>query len=98
MPIRFEPATEAPRDEWFLAGTEAAVLRGAAQVGASAARCRRFGIASPRDGCLFALDPDMPPAAQRITFEGERGVWMLDGGASASPSGCSGRRGPGGIA
>ena len=28
---------------------------------------------------MFAIDPDIPPAAQRITFEGERGRWVLDG-------------------
>ena len=32
-----------------------------------------------RDGSLFALDPDMPPQAQKIAFEGERGAWVLDG-------------------
>jgi penicillin-binding protein 1C len=37
------------------------------------------GITSPRDGSIYALDPDIPPAAQRIRFEGERGVWVLDG-------------------
>ena len=42
-------------------------------------RAPRFGITSPLDGSLFAIDPDMPPAAQRITFEGESGTWMLDG-------------------
>jgi penicillin-binding protein 1C len=31
------------------------------------------------DGSIFALDPDIPPAAQRIRFEGEVGTWMLDG-------------------
>ena len=36
-------------------------------------------IASPRDGSVYAIDPDMPPAAQRITFEGETGTWVLDG-------------------
>ena len=49
---------------------------------APAARCvaaERFGITSPRDGSVFAIDPDIPPAAQRITFEGERGTWRLDG-------------------
>ena len=40
---------------------------------------RRFGITSPRDGSVFAIDPDIPPAAQRITFEGEHGRWVLDG-------------------
>jgi penicillin-binding protein 1C len=28
---------------------------------------------------VFALDPDIPPAAQRIRFEGEAGTWVLDG-------------------
>ena len=56
----------------FLAGSE----RGAAaRQRARSAATRRFGIASPRDGSIFAIDPDIPPAAQRITFEGERGTW-----------------------
>jgi penicillin-binding protein 1C len=38
-----------------------------------------FGIRSPRSGSLYAIDPDMPPRAQRITFEGEAGTWVLDG-------------------
>ena len=80
MPIRYEPATEAARTEWFLPGTEAPVQRGAEQVAASdGRRTGRFGISSPPDGSIFAIDPDIPPAAQRITFEGERGAWMLDG-------------------
>ena len=40
---------------------------------------RAFGIASPVDGSVYALDPDVPPEAQRITFEGEGGTWVLDG-------------------
>jgi penicillin-binding protein 1C len=28
---------------------------------------------------VFALDPDIPAGAQRIRFEGQRGVWVLDG-------------------
>ncbi len=66
-------ATEPERDEVFLAGTEQAVQR------RSATRADAFGIATPRDGSIFAIDPDIPPAAQRITFEGETGVWVLDG-------------------
>lgn len=61
---------EPKRCEWFIAGTEARV-KGASN-GA-------FGIVSPRDGSIFALDPDIPPAAQRIVFEGESGSWWLDG-------------------
>jgi penicillin-binding protein 1C len=69
---QFDAAREAPRDEWFIAGTQPSRKRGALPM-------QRFGITSPRDGSVFALDPDMPPAAQRISFEGERGTWVLDG-------------------
>jgi penicillin-binding protein 1C len=73
--VAFDSRREPERPELFLAGTEQRVLRATAE----AAGEQRFGIASPRDGSVFALDPDIPPAAQRITFEGERGVWVLDG-------------------
>ena len=60
---------------------------------------RRFGITSPRDGSVFAIDPDIPPAAQRITFEGEHGTWVLDGKPPRhAPSAGAGRRGRAGIA
>jgi len=73
--VRFEPAREPPRDDWFVAGTGRALQRSGSQADASLP----FGITSPRDGSLFALDPDIPPHAQKIVFEGERGAWMLDG-------------------
>ena len=66
---------EPPREEVFLAGTQS----GPAMVPAPSERSRRFGITKPRDGTLFAIDPDIPPASQRITFEGEGGTWVLDG-------------------
>ncbi len=69
----YADAREPLRDELFLAGTEPSARL------ASRARGQRQGIASPADGSIFALDPDMPPQAQRITFEGERGTWVLDG-------------------
>ncbi|MES3013041.1 MAG: penicillin-binding protein 1C [Pseudomonadota bacterium] len=78
-----QQAREPVRDEVFIAGTEQAVQRASAQT----TNAQRFGITSPRDGSIFAIDPDMPPAAQRITFEGERGTWVLDGkrlGAAAT--------------
>jgi penicillin-binding protein 1C len=70
----FDAAIEPPRDELFIAGTEA---RKASRT--TTVRVQPFGIARPLDGSLFAIDPDMPPAAQRITFEGEAGTWVLDG-------------------
>ncbi|MBX3622399.1 MAG: penicillin-binding protein 1C [Rhizobacter sp.] len=66
---------EPAREELFLAGTTQAHWQASAQMRGT----RRFGIVSPRDGSLYALDPDMPPHHQRITFEGERGTWVLDG-------------------
>ena len=75
LPVQFDAQREPARDEVFIAGTEQARQRSSAQLlGAP-----HFGITTPRDGSIFALDPDMPPAAQRIRFEGEHGVWMLDG-------------------
>ena len=73
--IQFDAQREPPRDEVFVNGTEQAAQRASAQVNGT----ERYGIVSPRDGSIFAIDPDMPPAAQRITFEGESGVWLLDG-------------------
>ncbi len=74
--VQFDSAGREPaRDELFLVGTTQARWTASAQMH----NARRFGITSPRDGSVFALDPDMPPHAQAISFEGERGVWMLDG-------------------
>jgi penicillin-binding protein 1C len=47
--------------------------------GEQVAAKRPSGIASPRDGTIFAIDPDMPEPVQRIVFSGESGHWWLDG-------------------
>ncbi len=75
--IAFDSKREPPRDEYFLVGSERALQRATGEVDGA----ERYGITSPRDGSIFAIDPDIPPAAQRITFEGERGAWRLDGRA-----------------
>jgi len=75
LPIRYEGGREAARDEVFLAGTEQAVWSPTAQVRGT----QRFGIVSPREGSIFAVDPDMPAASQRIVLEGEGGTWTMDG-------------------
>ncbi len=40
-------------------------------------------IGAPTDGTIFALDPDIPPARQRVWFEhagsNSRILWKLDG-------------------
>ncbi|MDO9315982.1 MAG: penicillin-binding protein 1C [Burkholderiaceae bacterium] len=77
---RFEGAREPVRDELFLAGTESTRLHPNMQATpGSMSMASTFGIRSPREGSLYAIDPDMPPRAQRITFEGEAGTWVLDG-------------------
>lgn len=66
---------DADRDEVFLAGTQQSVWRMAAGQGANR------GIRLPQDGAIFAIDPDMPPQAQRITLATDqaRTAWWLDG-------------------
>lgn len=58
--VSYKDAIEPPRREWFLAGTESALV---APVEARAARAR---IASPVNGAVLAIDPDIPMANQRI--------------------------------
>ncbi|WP_284618283.1 penicillin-binding protein 1C [Aquabacterium humicola] len=75
--IHFDEALEASREEWFVAGS--APAGGRVRAGEQLAQARPSGISSPRDGSVFALDPDMPAPVQRIRFEGEAGHWWLDG-------------------
>ena len=79
--IRFEPAANAtaepPRREWFIAGTERAVIR----VAAAKALAR---ITYPAQGTVIALDPDIPPGRQRLPLQlssrAETGwQWRMDG-------------------
>ncbi|MED5620769.1 penicillin-binding protein 1C [Ideonella sp. BN130291] len=80
LAVRFQPAIEPPREEWYLAGTEQAVITQAARPTATSL------IAQPIDRSVLALDPDIPPQAQRVRFapagplpKGWR--WRLDGRA-----------------
>jgi len=81
--IRFEgdgaqPLVDADRMEWFLAGTEQSTWRlDTKPVGDVAGRPGR-AIVSPQEGAILALDPDIPPRAQRVPL---RSAW-----ASGSPS------------
>jgi penicillin-binding protein 1C len=83
--LRFEPAHEPPRREWFLAGTETKLVRGA--TARSLAR-----IAYPAEGTVIALDADIPPARQRVPLRlsapAQAGwQWRIDGGAIGSANG-----------
>lgn len=65
--VRFDPLIEPARGEWFLSGTETALI-------ASSPDAIRARIATPPDGMLVALDPDIPPVHQKllIRIEGAR--------------------------
>jgi penicillin-binding protein 1C len=60
---RFEPSVEAPRHEWYIAGTATTEI-GAVASGTGIAR-----ITSPSNGMVIALDPDIPPTFQRVPIE-----------------------------
>ena len=74
--VAFPREVEPERVEWFLQGTEP----GAAVQALAGGHPR---ILVPTSGTVIALDPDIPPAQQRIVFEAEKGGarlrWVLDG-------------------
>ncbi|MDR1728360.1 MAG: penicillin-binding protein 1C [Acidobacteriota bacterium] len=63
------------RREWFLSGTEGALVAGAVQPPPR--------IAYPAPDAVVALDPDIPPDDQKLFFEAQGGAagfrWRLDG-------------------
>jgi penicillin-binding protein 1C len=94
--VTFGQELEATRSEWFLQGTEQALFAtnsGVAQTrsggnqgrkrvkndSAEAAQAAR--ITAPTSGTIIALDPDIPPTHQRLTFsaEGRSLRWLMDG-------------------
>ena len=77
--LRYEPAIEPARREVFVAGSERVLVQLAGH-GASGDLAPR--IASPTPGSIIALDPDIPPANQRLRFSATSAVtghWELDG-------------------
>ncbi len=77
--IDFAGNLEAARTEWFLPGTETTHVRLASPAGAAGRL-----ISSPDDRSVIALDPDIPPAVQRLRFEvvgapPPGASWRLDG-------------------
>lgn len=81
--LSFDDNLEPAREEVFLAGTAIRHIR----VGTTGKAQGTPAIASPADGTIFALDPDIPPAAQRVWFhaDGLTGQtanavsWRMDG-------------------
>jgi penicillin-binding protein 1C len=83
-------ALEAARREWFLAGTGQALFAidsgavDAVSASASSQNNAQPRIVAPTPGSIIALDPDIPPAHQRLWFEaqGSGGAalrWRIDG-------------------
>lgn len=87
---------EASRNEWFLKGTEQTVFamnsgaagarpeRAAAKNGLKKPATEPDApprITAPASGTIIALDPDIPPKHQRVSFSAEgRGTrWLMDG-------------------
>jgi penicillin-binding protein 1C len=71
--VAFEPRLEAPRQEWFMAGTEQALM----QLSDTAAHVpldrseqaqAQARILSPTNGTIVALDPDIPPKNQQLSL------------------------------
>ncbi|MNN55181.1 hypothetical protein D3C81_1700430 [compost metagenome] len=83
VPLTFADNLEPAREEVFLTGTAMTRIR----VGAASSSNGAPAIASPADGTIFALDPDIPPDAQRVWFHADgltgqtaRAVsWRIDG-------------------
>ncbi len=81
--LTFDGNLEPAREEVFVTGTAVSQIR----VGSTGKTQSAPAIASPADGTIFALDPDIPPAAQRVWFhaDGLTGQtanavsWRMDG-------------------
>ncbi len=90
--VAYEDAIEPARREWFLTGTQMSRVALSANARHSASSNGSAGIASPTDGTIFALDPDIPADRQRVWFDSAQGapsgaMWRLDG----KPAGRSAR-------
>jgi penicillin-binding protein 1C len=79
-------ATEAPRNEWFIRGTQQARFAFNTDAGPSptkpgASAKTSVRITAPTNGSIIALDPDIPPRSQRLGFtsSGSGGRWLMDG-------------------
>jgi penicillin-binding protein 1C len=86
--IAYQDAIEPARGDWFLSGTQMTRIALAANAaGSGSALALRQGsakIATPTDGTIFALDPDIPAERQRVWFDSATGTaagsaWRLDG-------------------
>ncbi len=92
--VRYGPAPdggrlESARDEWFLRGTQQAlfaidkIAESDYQESAEGQKDLKptARILAPAPGTIVALDPDIPPAHQRLRFEADSAavLWRIDG-------------------
>ncbi|AKM30575.1 penicillin-binding protein 1C [Pandoraea faecigallinarum] len=81
--VQYVEHVEPAREEWFLPGTsQSAIALSALATRAPSGPLWR--IAGPTDGTIVALDPDIPPANQRLWFQvaaawPKGAAWRLDG-------------------
>ncbi|MCC2973856.1 penicillin-binding protein 1C [Massilia sp. IC2-476] len=74
--VSYQPAHEPAREEWFLRGTETALVE------AVPAARRSPRIVYPVDGSIMAVDPDIPDGVERVLFQAQGAGehrWRLDG-------------------
>ncbi|MCC2957451.1 penicillin-binding protein 1C [Massilia sp. IC2-477] len=74
--VSYQPAHEPAREEWFLRGTETALVE------AVPAARRSPRIVYPVDGSIVAVDPDIPDGVERVLFQAQGAGehrWRLDG-------------------
>jgi penicillin-binding protein 1C len=99
-----QSALEATRQEWFLKGTEQSQFAmnkvankliktsvnasNNASINGSENSSSVSKIISPTSGTIIALDPDIPPNRQRVSFtaEGANVMWLMDGKVFAKGS------------
>ncbi|WP_299696327.1 penicillin-binding protein 1C [Hydrocarboniphaga sp.] len=82
QPVRYADSIEPPRDEWFIQGTQAALIAPAART------AERARLVSPAKGSLIALDPDIPLDRQHLSLRAEPAAaglrLLMDGHAIGS--------------
>ncbi|VVD98999.1 penicillin-binding protein 1C [Pandoraea nosoerga] len=81
--VQYAEHVEPAREEWFLPGTAQRTLALSA-LATKAPGGPLWRIAGPADGTIVALDPDIPPANQRLWFQvaaawPNGAAWRLDG-------------------
>ncbi|VVE84052.1 penicillin-binding protein 1C [Pandoraea sputorum] len=81
--VQYAEHVEPAREEWFLPGTSQSTIALSA-LATKAPSGPLWRIAGPTDGTIVALDPDIPPANQRLWFQvaaawPKGAAWRLDG-------------------